>query len=135
MFNVSFHTAYLIAALATFAVELAAVWVVLRVKKRGAAPGRIVGAVFLANAATHPLLWYIPYLFFPSAFSPGIIDIYTVSAELLVFVVEAAIYWFVLAGRNAWTALALSAIANALSLGFGFILGKIFSLTGQTIML
>ena len=127
MLAVSFHTAYLIAALATYATELVAAWSVLRVKKLNVSFGRTAWIVLLANAATHPLLWYIPYLFFPRAFSPGIMDLYTILGEILAFIVEAAIYWLMLTGRKIWVALALSALANAMSLGVGIIAGRFFT--------
>ena len=127
MLAVSFHTAYLIAALATYATELVAAWSVLRIKKLNVSFGRTAWIVLLANAATHPLLWYIPYLFFPRAFSPGIVDLYTILGEMLVFIVEAAIYWLMLTGRRPWVALAVSALANALSLGVGMMAGRLLA--------
>lgn len=122
----SFHTAFIIAAAATLLVEIMMVTVILRLQRQTIGFTRIAGVVLLANAVTLPSIWYIPYIFFPSVLSYEHAWSYTIAAEALVFIIEAFIYYFLLAGRRFWPAVALSALANSVSLGTGFFVGRFF---------
>lgn len=94
-------TLWLFAFLATCAVELAVVRVVL--------PRARVSIVLAAQAVTHPVVWLAMSVL------PGAVIVRLTTVEAWAVLVEAAIYarWLRLPGR---VSLALSAAANAASL-------------------
>jgi hypothetical protein len=121
-----FHAAFVVAALSTIVIEVFSAVLILRLKKVEVPLGRAVGVVFLANAVTLPSIWYVPYVFFPSVLGHEHLLVYTLTAESLVFLAEAAVYYFLLTGRRLWLALALSAFSNAASLTMGYFVGRAF---------
>ena len=125
MSDLSYHEAYAVAAATTLAVEAAVVFIVARRERLLHSAWRIAGAVVVANALTHPALWYVPYFAFPGVLTPGNHALYVGVGEAAAFVVEAAAYWALLARGRPWLAVALSALANAASYGAGLIVGRL----------
>jgi len=101
----------------TLGIELlvAGVWL------RGTLPlGRRVGVICVANVATHPAVWLIfpelgAALGWPSLGS-------LVASEVWAFGFEAFVYGLFLGAGKRRTAIGTSVVANAASLGIGFVL-------------
>jgi hypothetical protein len=74
---------------------------------------RRLGVVFLGQALTHPLVWFV----FPRL--PGPPEAWFWVSELVAVLLEAILYARALSGVGALRAFGLSALANALSLGAG----------------
>jgi hypothetical protein len=116
---VTFHEQYAVAAAATLAVEIPVVLLIARHLRLLVPPARVIGAAVLANALTHPALWYVPHCWVPAAFRPENYGLYLVIGEGAVLVVETLVYWLVLARHRPWLAIAASALANAASYAAG----------------
>jgi hypothetical protein len=89
----------------TLGVELPLALVGLRARPRG----RVIAAAVLANAASHPLLWFVILRGLPGPFLASIL-----AGECAVVVLEAIVYMAVLRLRPGH-ALAVSATLNAAS--------------------
>lgn len=121
----SFHESYTLAAIVTLTVEILVLVAICRYMNLAIPLSRLILAVGVANAATHPALWYLPYFFFPAAFSRKFIVAYTIIGECLVLVIEALIFKLLLFKRRSWLAVSCSAFANASSLASGILLWRV----------
>lgn len=96
---------WLEAFVVTLAVEVPLALVCLRARPRG----RVVAAAVLANAASHPLLWFVVLRVLPGPFLANVL-----AGECVVVALEAIVYLAVLRLRPGH-ALAVSATLNAAS--------------------
>ncbi|MBI5499873.1 MAG: hypothetical protein HY907_06495 [Deltaproteobacteria bacterium] len=115
----TFHEQYAIAAAVTLAVELPLVLYLARRARLLHSDARVLVAALVANAATHPALWYVPWSFFPQALAKPNYALYLVVGETTVLLVETVVYWRLLVPQRPWLALATAALANAASYGAG----------------
>ncbi|MBI5489247.1 MAG: hypothetical protein HY905_18065 [Deltaproteobacteria bacterium] len=115
----TFHEQYAIAAAVTLAVELPIVLYVARRARLLHSDARVLVAALVANAATHPALWYVPWTLFPSVLEKPNYPLYLVVGETAVLLVETVVYWRLLVPHRPWLALAMSALANAASYAAG----------------
>ncbi len=121
----TFHEQYAVAAATTLVVELPVVLLVARRVRLVAREGRVLAVAALANLLTHPALWYVPFLWFPAALAPANYGLYLVVGEGAALLVEAAVYWLLLARHRPWLAVAMSALANAASYAAGLLVWRL----------
>ncbi|MGC4114698.1 MAG: hypothetical protein QM765_08830 [Myxococcales bacterium] len=106
-------TNWLVAFLMTLAIEMPLAGVLLRAHEPSRA--RLVGKLFFANLATHPLVWLAFYnLPLPWA---GLVAI----LETFAWLTEAAFYFLVLPGLKPAKAVLVALAANATSFGLGLL--------------
>lgn len=84
--------------------------------------GRALGVALLAQACTHPLVWFA----FPALPLLGPEPRFYLS-ELFAWGAEATLYWWLLRGVSGWRALGVAGLANATSLAAGLLLGDLLN--------